>query len=433
MSQWKIKESLPEVVVFIGFRHKRQGLEAAKKQGLKTVLMTRNNAQEAHGLFDEIIEGDIASTAFMDEAAKFLKKKYRIKGVISNYEHYVMLRAYLAQKLDVPTAPLASVACSRNKALQRQTLGDLPFNIDFQLASTLQEAEAAFEALGRDVFLKSIAGIKSRMVFHVKTPAELKKNFTQLQSIDPDAQENLYHKYADYSDLDYPDPTQVFLVEKAEYGQQVTVSSFVESSGVWHAPSLVDVYPASHLGRPDSFLAFRILPSRFESKLVTRVMRATQEAAMKIELKHCPLFSEFIVKKNGEVKLIELASRMGGYRPLMYQKAYDLDLTPLMIQNAMGHPINSNAGLPVKKYVSLIEIFPESEGILEKIESLESLKNHSQVSNLTVLHKKGDKVGLAKNGFEPCLSFLVEGEDYEAVYQLSMHYSQRLKVVTKGN
>lgn len=418
----------PKAIIFIGFRHKIDSILAAQEAGYLTILLTRKQCPHSEKHFHEIFEENILDPKIIDKLIPKLKKKYKIKGVISNYEHYVVHRSFFAVRFGIPSCSVYSACCTRNKAMQRSALHFMKENIDYQLVKNLNQATEAFNNLGKDVYLKSIAGIKSRLVFPIKSQEEMAKAFEMIQNSFDNLDQDLYDDYrcCDFN-FKYPDPKEYFLVEKSEQGQEITVSSLIGNHKIWHAPSICDVYPASVLGKDDTYLAFRILPSKHPQEIVTKAHKATEDASRILGLKNCSVFGQFILRKDGTLKILEIASRMGGYRSKMYQKAYDLDLNALLINAVIGKKIKANQ--KSKKYVSLLEIFPEKEGTLKSIQNLEKLKNNPDVDNIIQKYQEGDQVGLAKNGFRNILSFNIVADTYQEAYQKSLDYHKLLKVV----
>lgn len=416
-----------KAIIFIGFRHKKENIITAKKDGYKTILLTRKTFPGAEGLFDEIIENNILETSIINKIIPYLRGKYSIKGILSNYEHYVVVRSYLAEHFGLPSTSVYGACCSRNKAMQRHAFKFMNENINHRIVKTEKQAEKAFYTLKEDVFLKSIAGIKSRLIFHIKSKNELKKAFKKLLSKTSKLDEDLYNdfNYCNFN-FEYPDPRTTFLIEKAEYGDQLTISSFAGSYKIWHTPSACDVYQASRIGRNDSFLAFRITPSKFSEELINRAKRVTETAAQILGLKFCPIFCELIINKRGEIKIVEIASRMGGYRPLMYKNAYGIDLNKLTVETVIGEKIEIIDNL--KEYVSMCEIFPQKKGKFKKIQGMKILNKDSDISDMEIMAKTNDKVGLAKNNHPPCLRFLIHGKTYNEVYEKSVRYQKILKV-----
>lgn len=417
----------PKALIFIGFREKTDSIIAAKEAKYKTILLTRHASEKAKELFDEIIEDNILDVEVLKKITPHLRKTYRIKGIISNYEHYVVHRSFFAEEFGIPSCSIYSACCTRNKAMQRHALDHMKENIGYAIVRNLKQALRAYKKLGGDVYLKSIAGIKSRFIFHIKDEKMMKKAFESITKSLKKMDKDLYD---DYSCCDfnfyYPDPTSTFLVEKAEQGEQITVATLIDNHKIWHAPSVCDVYTAASLGKNDSFLAYRILPSKHPKEIIKKAKKVAATACRILGLKNCSIHTELILRNDRTLKVIELASRMGGYRARMYKEAYEIDLNNILIKAVIGKETKTRK--KAKKYISMIEIFPTKKGKFEKIENIKMLKNDPNANMIKEKAQKGDKVGLAKNGFEPVLSFHITGKTYKEVQEKSIEYQKNLKV-----
>ncbi|MCF7836931.1 ATP-grasp domain-containing protein [Candidatus Gracilibacteria bacterium] len=403
-------------------------MESAQKAGFAAVLVTRKIRNGATKVFDKIFEVDLNQKEVWDALAKTLKVEYNVKAVVSNYDHFVVQRSYLAERLGVPATTVYSAACTRNKVLMRKALAVIPENIEFEEAQTLAEAKKVRKRLGGDVFLKSIAGIKSRCIFHVQSEAQLTKAWKEFRQLKMDLDTELYDdfKYLDFR-FNYPNPRETVLVEKAIEGKQVTVSSLVDSHRVWHAPSLCDIYTAADIGREDSFLAFRMLPSKQPKAIWQEAKKITTTAINVLGLRNCAVFTDLIVDSAGNVKIIEIASRMGGYRPLMYQHAYGFYLPDLLIRAVTGRPVKRRK--KAQQYVSLLELFPSEKGKFVKIENLKELQKDPALVYSKMKAKRNQIVGKARENFEPVAVILLKGKNYKELKKKSFYYQERLKVL----
>ncbi len=416
-------------IVFIGFRHKLETVRTAQEEGYKTLLLTRKKSPEMQQYFDEVYEENILDMDALKKLVPVIKACYRVKGVMSNYEHYVVHRSFFAEHFGLPSASIYSACCTRNKVMQRHALKFMKQNIESVTVTNLSEAINALKELGGKVYLKAIAGVKSQLVFSVKSESDMKSAFIMLKKALSELDEDLYDDYelCDFQFL-YPNPREVFLVERAEIGQQVTVASLVGNHHIWHAPSICDVYTAHDIGRSDSFLAFRILPSCQPKDLQDKAKQVTENAARILGLKNCSLHAEYILREDGEFKLIELASRMGGYRPRMYRVAYDLNLNQMLLKSSIGKTLKTRKA--AKQFVSMMEIFPESTGVLKEIVGYENLESDPDVHHILHKYQLGDKVGLAKQGYSNVLSFHITGASYEEVKNKSLYYQSLLRIKT---
>ena len=418
----------PKAIIFTGFEQKEENIRAAKEKGFTTVLLTLIKKGNEDELFDEIFEVDFYKKNEVDAIIPLLKTRFNTKAIISNYEKFVVPRSYIAEKLGIVSTSVYGACCSRNKILQRYALSVMPENIPWKRAKTLKGLQKGFKSLGSDGFLKFISGIKSRCVYYIKDEESLGtswKEFTgALKNLDFDFQED--YKFLDFR-FDYPDPRKNFLIEKAIHGQQVTVASFVDSHKIWHMPSVCDIYSANAVGRDDSFLAFRILPSKHSDFLVEEAQKVTATASQILGLRYCGIHSELLVTPENEIKIIEIASRIGGYRERMYQEAYGVSLSMQLVHAAIGKAIKFTKRR--KKYVSFVELFPSENGKFVRIDDPENHLQSSSISYIKIRVQEGDSIGLAREGNIPAVLATVTGKTYDEVYRKSLALTNECLII----
>jgi hypothetical protein len=144
-------------------------------------------------------------------------------------------------------------------------------------------------------------------------------------------------------------------------------------------------------------------------------------------LRYCGIFADLIITPENEIKIIEIASRIGGYRDLMYRESYNISLSQQLINVAIGKKIS--VSLNAKKYVSLVELFSESKGEYEKILDPNNHLESKGIINVRIKAQKNDMVGLAREGFGPVAIISIEGETYQEVYEKSIAISKECLVV----
>lgn len=418
-----------KAIVFIEFEHKLDTIESARSEGFAVVLMTQKNISKL-GVFDEVFECDFTDRDEIDRVTTSIQKNNRVRAIISNYEAYVVMRSYIAEKLRVPCTSLYGACATRNKVLQRHSLSFMRENIPFTMVHTFAAAKRSFKRFGEDVYIKSIAGVKSQLVFHVTTEEKLieaveaikKSSLTMSKKLNDD------FSYLDFH-FDYPDPAKYFLVEKAVYGKQVTVLTLVGNHTLWHGPSVADVYTAKDIGRDDSFLAFRVLPSRQSKEIILKAKKVTETAIGMLSSRYCGIHAELIITADGSVKIIEIASRLGGYRSLMYQKAYEINIAKRMILSAIGKEVKTRRQR--KAFVSMVTIYAECSGSFVEVKNISDIQNNSDISDIKLRPQVGGLVGKASHGYDPVLSFCITGKTYKDVYDQSVFFHKHLVVETQ--
>lgn len=420
----------PKALLFVEFRLKTENLIAAKKLGYTILLLTENPRKGAHEIFDEIFTVPFNNPSKIEAFCREVQEKYDLQAVLTNYDEFVIPRSYFAQKLGFPASSLYSACCARNKVMQRHQLHFLPENIPSRIITNEQEAEEGFKALGEDIYLKPLSGIKSKFVWHVQTPQALKKAYTHFLTTDRSNHTGLYNDFTFFDfDFEYPDPKTTCIMEKTIYGQQVGVSSICGSRGITHLPSLCDIYTAEGVGKDDSFLAFRILPSKYPSHIVQKAHKVVESACNILGFSTNAVHAELFVLPDETLKIIEINARMAGYRHLMYPESFGVDVSETFLRTVLDQEVSMNE--KPHAYVSLIEIFPDESGLFDSIEGLEAVVKSPETVYHMVKYKPGEKTGKARDGFKPTFVCMIKAPTYEEVYAKSMAYQKSLKVVLK--
>ena len=236
-------------MLFVGFQSKVDALRAAQEEGLRVVLLLGSDSSGFEDYVDKVFRVQFDDVPGLKAALNQIKKEENVEAVFTNYEIYTVYKAFVAQYLGLEGAKLADACSARNKLMMRKQWENLEQNIDFRRVMNIEEARKAFLDFGEDVYLKFISGVKSSLIYHVRSLQEMEESFLDLRkraaAINP-----AFLDFYDGMDFDfhYPDPRREFLVEKAEYGKQVTVASVVGAEGeIFHAPGLCDVVTAKEI------------------------------------------------------------------------------------------------------------------------------------------------------------------------------------------
>ncbi len=419
-----MKPRKPKTIVFIGFMHKTETIIAARDAGYKTVLVTKFPKPEmAQSHFDEVIEKDVTNLEELQEIIPYIRQHYMVKSVITNYEKFVVPRSYFAEHFGIPSCSIYSACCSRNKAMQRHALSFMKENIPYRIVTNRTEALLAYGELGPKVFLKSISGVKSKLIFGVESEDELLHAYKQMIDGCTNTNKDFYdpYEYCEFQ-FEYPDPRTTFLVEKAIEGQQISIDSVIGDYRIWHAPSVVDIY--AHNGRGN---AIRVLGSALPKEIQQKAKKAVSTAIRVLGMQHCAAHTELFITSDGEVKIIEIASRTGGFRPKMYEMAYGLSLPDQLIKAVLRKEVKARRAL--KQYVAVTDIYPNDIGELSHISGLDEVEKDPQTSNI-VVNSKG-QIGPAKLGHESAMKFFVTGKTHQEVLQKCRYYQEILIPVLK--
>ena len=195
-----------------------------------------------------------------------------------------------------------------------------------------------------------------------------------------------------------------FILESYIEGTEFSVDSFVtEDREIVHTPP-VALTSGRKLGVADDLhVAVRELPARLDGAAEKTVNDAVETIIDVLGLRSTPLHVDLILAEN-RVYALEAAPRIGGYRSEMMSLAYGCALDPLNLAVALGRPVEFKP--QYTRAVSVIEFFPDEEGVLKEIRVPDDVKALESYHREKRRIPDGEKIGLARDGYR-CPFFIV--------------------------
>lgn len=413
-----------KTILFVGYRNKKRLIQSTKKQGYKLMLLidAKNYFQEYENVFDKVL---VLENIFDWQAVEKILSKEKFDGVTTRYEDYTALVGAIADFFDLPSSGYANALKSRNKYLMRKAFAEncVP-SADFALVQKIEDGRDLIAKHGFPLILKQIAGIHSCYVFKIKSEQELQEKIDFLHKAL--AQENnlLSENLINYpQDLDVPDPKKYFLLEELMNGEELTIDALILNQKIYFTP-ICKYVMSEEIGFEDHHLPIRIMPYQLSPEDEKIVYDVVKKALKSLKLNYCATHTEvFFDVKTKECRLIEVASRAGGFRAEMFEASQGGDLDLAISQLVLGEKLNLKQ--TCAKVASVVEVFSPDTGILKKIDYT-FLFQDKTVSDFTLNRKIGDKVGLAQNGGKFILKFMLTGENYEQVLVKSKKYLKKI-------
>jgi hypothetical protein len=310
--------------------------------------------------------------------------------LICTYDRYFYSLAQIAHTLKLNQSKFMSVEVARNltnKYFQRSVfLKNYPeITPAFRRIRTFHEAYLFTHKYGFPVIIKPANLSQGKLVNICNNLEELIEKVSYV----------LDHVEQVYKEQGVNRKPQV-VIEEYITGKQYSVDSYVDHEGnITHTPPCHQVI--SHdLGDDDFETLYSELPSGLppieEKKLFSAVTKAIK--AMKIVA--TPTHTEVKINDKGEVKIVEVNVRTGGYRESMLEQSYGF--------NHIKNATNCYLGLPFEikktflKYSACPQFWAEEEGkFVEVIGLSEAKKLASFVSDSKI--KAGCEVGPVKKGY----------------------------------
>lgn len=412
-------------ILFIGYRDKKRLLESSLKQKHQFVLLisSKEFKPEFAKLFNQVI---LVEDLFDWNILKSHLEKEKFDAVMTRYEEYTAIVAAIADHLGLPSSGYQNALKSRNKYLMREAFAKKKVpSADFALVQTLQDCEELVKKHGFPLILKQIAGIHSRYIFTIHSKQELSDQLDFLHKVLADDQGFLNQNLLNYPvKVSMPNPKKFFLLEEMLSGYELTVDTFIVNAEYFFTP-ICKYITSEEISLKDHHLPIRTMPYVLSSEDQIVILKTVQVALEALGLNFCVTHTEvFYNPQTKTCRLIEVASRGGGFRGEMYAECtggdYDLALT----QTVLGQkPILRNK---VQKHINVVEVFAPQDGILKTID-YDFLNQDSSVKYLTLNRQVGQKVGLAKHGGKFILKFLVSDTDPVKSLEKAQIYLQKIQ------
>jgi biotin carboxylase len=288
-------------------------IRLAKERGLTTCVVDGRTDRPAAADADIFVHQDFSDVP--GTIAALGAAGIEPIGVCSmGSEQAVVPGARLAEALGLPGLPVSAALAATDKVVQRGLYRDhgVP-SAGFAAARTLDDALAAYDALGPRVIIKPTDGAAQRGV-------------SDVQSRDAVAMA-VEHAIRESR-------TGELIVEEHLMGREYTVNAFV-LGGVFHpvTVTLRDLAPEPAVG---ICVAHRYPCGRSDED-VARIIDVVRQAALAIGIDAAPVYAQVRFGDNGP-RMIECGARLGGGSDAqLAQLVVGVDLMETVLDAALGH------------------------------------------------------------------------------------------------
>ncbi|MEX0935020.1 MAG: ATP-grasp domain-containing protein [Candidatus Paceibacterota bacterium] len=288
--------------------------------------------------------------------------------------------------LNVPTA--SSLKCATDKLLMRRRLKAFDKNItpvySLLRKNTEKKVSRAIKKIGFPMIIKPVNLSMSLLV----DIAYYKEELT-------DTLGRIFRKInKQYKDANRSEKPQVILEEFME-GKEYSVDCYVDNKGEVYFCPLVGVKRAFDIGVDDFFHYRRFVPTKLNGGSREEAKEAAKKAVHAIGLKNSTAHVEMMKTEDGW-KIVEIGSRLGGYRHKMYEYSFGINhaLNDFLIKLGKKPRIPKK----VRGYTAVFEIFADKEGRIESLRGIQKAPKLKSVIDFDVKMKVGDKARFAKRG-----------------------------------
>lgn len=363
---------------------------------IKAAILERN-AQHHH--LDRIK----LLTADFDDAVSIRKvlSPYdgRIIAATSQYENSILELKKLVPYLPyLPMPTEKSLTWATEKKLMRElfTAYDPKITPKFMIAvndspKTIKEIE---ENISYPLIVKPSGLEGSLLVSLVKNRAELAKvlKFT-------------FHEIQKGYDTWIKRQKPTVLVEEFMEGEMYSVDLYISASGAFFRTPFIKVITGHQSGHSGDFFGyFQHNDAQLSEQEKANAYNVAEEACRALGLRSVTAHIE-LMRTSAGWKIIELGPRIGGYRHELYNYGFGINHAVNDILIRAGEKPNITNEL--LQYVALLNIYPNSEGVVRAIEGLENAQNLQSFMYMHNHIKVGEISQFARNNGDPILQVIL--------------------------
>lgn len=378
-------------------------ISTARKKGYSIAVLKETVTHYDREHFDDCIT--VKNLCTVEEVIATLQKFHNqkpINGILTRFEPYVPLVAYVGNSFKLPSYSLKAATASRNKLVMKQTWQQHRLaTARFCAIRSEKDLYSAEKQLGFPYLLKPLTGAKSRFIIKITSLQQALSAYHFIIQKLATSSNKLFSHFS--SQLSQPDEQTTLIAEEYLTGKQVTTTSFVSNTAISHI-ALVDVETAYDYHQPHFYLVTRTTPSQLPESQQEQIKTFSSQSIHALGLTNTCVHPEIMVTPQGLFAL-EIAARIGGYRAGMMWEACGIDLNEIAVELALGHKVTT---LPKwHKACTVVEVWPTEQGRITAIEGFDVIKKLPEVSHLTIKKKVRDYYALPPEGEKPVASFFV--------------------------
>ncbi len=320
---------------------------------------------------DRFVECDTTSVDAMLQALEPYKDQ--LAGVLAGDDCFVSVTADLGCRMGFDYANREAAESQHIKTFMKQRFlaGGVP-TPRFYITRTFEEAQKAWNALGRDCMVKMVDASSSINIFRVSTMQQLR-----------DAWDTIIDNKQELKTLF--DLSKEVIVEEFVSGRELTVEGYVQDDDV------VCLNFTEKLTAANFVVVGHYLPAQVSAKEADILRKVARQCAQAVGMRNTVFHIEVHISGD-DPYVIECASRPPGLHTVeLIFRAYGFDLMDISVALAIGEKVTEKPRTP-QKYFGILSLYSEVGGVLNHIAGVEELKQRGGVAHLRFDVKPGDRI-----------------------------------------
>ncbi|HBB38292.1 MAG: hypothetical protein UV82_C0003G0081 [Candidatus Magasanikbacteria bacterium GW2011_GWD2_43_18] len=185
------------------------------------------------------------------------------------------------------------------------------------------------------------------------------------------------------------------LVEEFMEGQQYSIDAYVSDVGRMYFCPMVSVKTGKAIGFDDFFGYLQMTPTLLNEESIAQAEHVAEQSIRAMALRSTTVHVELLKTEQGW-KVIELGPRIGGFRHMLYEFAFDFNHTANDILIRL--PKKPQIKKKEQGYAAAMKFFAKEEGKLVKLAGIKKIQELKSLKKLYINKKVGDTCKFAKHG-----------------------------------
>lgn len=321
--------------------------------------------------------------------------KDEITTIIFVYEKFAGLYRHLTSILNLENnSSLEAIRNCTDKIEMRKAFFayDPSITPKFIMVKDASSIGSIEKEIGYPVILKPVHLSKSRLVTVSNNRQQLEENLSHTLKVIGKVYESDHVKF---------DP--LILAEEMMAGKMYTVDAYIDDSNNVFFTPIVSIITGKDLGVDDFYNYARIVPTDLSESEISAANEVVRKGMVALGLKRNIGHVELMRTSQGW-KIIEIGSRIGGYRTKMLKLSYGIDHIENLLLVKLGEkPVIKNELLA---HTVVLELFPDAEGCLDVIHGIKKLRTLKSLYEMKRQKKAGEFVGFSRNG-NLCVMYII--------------------------
>jgi len=378
------------------------GILEAKKIGLKVLSIDEDSNAKGFSFSDKIININLSRT---DEILKIINDlNLNIVGAVSLCsDSGLILCAKIREYFNLPGEKEKIYKKFLNKGVFRSILSkNLINNLDWVLASSPTEVKSCIDKFNSPLIIKPTESSGSRGVSKINSKFQ-------------DNLDLLIAKAFEYS------KNKEVIIESYMDGFECTVETFTDKG----VTTVLAITEKLKVNNTDGLIAGELRTFNRELKLYNEISNLIIKTIKIMDFNYGPCHSEVIVMKNGNIGIVEIGARGGGF--LVFNSLVPLisgiNIAKLTILQSIGMDIKIEK---VEKNHAILKFISPEKGIIKSITGFDKLNEIDGLSGESFV-KVGDNVKFSESDGDRLGYMLSSGESYEQAEKLINNYENLIK------